>query len=55
MRLGRGLGGCPAHGGGDMVIVDRQKPVDHSLKGTSSWLRVVREEAGAPAKAKKSA
>ena len=27
-----------------MVIVDRQKAVDHSLKGTSSWLRVVREK-----------
>ena len=26
-----------------MVIVDRQKPVDNTLKGTSSWLRVVRE------------
>ena len=33
-----------------MVIVDRQKPVDHSLKGTSSWLRMVREKT-APAKA----
>ena len=32
-----------------MVIVDRQKAVDHSLKGTSSWLRVVREKT-APAK-----
>jgi hypothetical protein len=33
-----------------MVIVDRQQAVDHSLKGTSSWLRVVREKT-APAKA----
>ena len=33
-----------------MVIVDRQKPVDNTLKGTSSWLRVVREKT-APAKA----
>jgi hypothetical protein len=33
-----------------MVIVDRQKAVDCSLKGTSSWLRVVREKT-APAKA----
>jgi hypothetical protein len=33
-----------------MVIVDGQKPVDHSLRGTSSWLRVVREKT-APAKA----
>ena len=33
-----------------MVVVDRQKPVDNSLKGTSSWLRVVREKT-APAKA----
>ena len=33
-----------------MVIVDRQKPVDNTLKGTSSWLRVVREKtAKAPA------
>jgi hypothetical protein len=32
-----------------MVIVDRQKPVDNTLKGTSSWLRVVREKT-APAK-----
>ncbi len=36
-----------------MVIVDRQKAVDHSLKGTSSWLRVVREKT-APAKAAQS-
>jgi Methylene-tetrahydrofolate reductase C terminal len=37
-----------------MVIVDHQKPVDHSLKGTSSWLRVVREKT-APANAAQSA
>ncbi len=37
-----------------MVIVDVQKPVDHSLKGTSSWLRVVREKT-APAKAAQAA
>ena len=28
-----------------MTILDRQLPVDHSLKGSSSWLRVVREKA----------
>jgi hypothetical protein len=41
-------------------ILDRQKPVDHSLKGTSAWLRRTRELAepapeatkAAPAKAK---
>jgi hypothetical protein len=27
-----------------MTILDHQKPVDHSLKGSSSWLRVVREK-----------
>ncbi|CAN5438040.1 methylenetetrahydrofolate reductase C-terminal domain-containing protein [soil metagenome] len=26
-------------------IFDLQKPVDHRLKGTSSWLRIVREKA----------
>lgn len=31
-----------------MVIVDGQKPVDHSLKGSSSWLRVVREKTAPP-------
>ncbi len=36
-----------------MAIVDRQKAVDHSLKGTSSWLREVREKT-APAKAAQS-
>jgi methylene-tetrahydrofolate reductase-like protein len=34
-----------------MVIVDRQKAVDHSLKGTSSWLRVVREKTAVSAQA----
>jgi hypothetical protein len=37
-----------------MVILDVQRPVDNSLKGTSSWLRVVREKTAAtspPAKA----
>ena len=28
-----------------MTILDRQLPVDYSLKGSSSWLRVVREKA----------
>lgn len=36
--------GAQAMGGG-MAILDVQRPVDHSLKGTSSWLRVVREKA----------
>ena len=36
-----------------MVIVDRQKAVDNTLKGTSSWFRVVREKT-APAKAAQS-
>lgn len=36
--------GAQAMGGG-MAILDLQRPVDHSLKGTSSWLRVVREKA----------
>lgn len=31
--------------GGDRIL-DRQKPVDHSLKGTSAWLRRTREVAG---------
>jgi hypothetical protein len=35
--------GAQAMGGG-MAILDVQRPVDHSLKGTSSWLRVVREK-----------
>ena len=31
------------------AILDLQKPVDHSLKGSSAWLRVAREKgAGAP-------
>jgi Methylene-tetrahydrofolate reductase C terminal len=45
--------GAQAMGGG-MAILDVQRPVDHSLKGTSSWLRVVREKAtpiSQPAKA----
>ncbi len=33
-----------------MAILDVQKPVDHGLKGSSSWLRVVRETL-APAEA----
>ncbi len=38
---------------GGMAILDGQKPVDHSLKGSSSWLRVVREKtAGAALPAK---
>jgi hypothetical protein len=36
--------GAQAMGGG-MAILEVQRPVDHSLKGTSSWLRVVREKA----------
>lgn len=32
-------------------ILDLQKPVDHRLKDTSSWLRVVREKAPQPAAA----
>ena len=47
--------GAQAMGGG-MAILDLQRPVDHSLKGTSSWLRVVREKATPmpqPAKAAK--
>jgi hypothetical protein len=31
--------------GAGQAIIERQKAVDHSLKGTSSWLRVVREKA----------
>lgn len=31
-----------------MTILDGQKPVDHSFKGSSSWLRVVREKAKRP-------
>jgi hypothetical protein len=27
-------------------IADVQAPVDHSLKGSSSWLRIVREKTG---------
>jgi hypothetical protein len=30
---------------GGRAILDVQRPVDHSLKGTSSWLRVVRDKA----------
>jgi hypothetical protein len=48
--------GAQAMGGG-MAILDVQRPVDHSLKGTSSWLRVVREKATPmpqPAKAARS-
>jgi Methylene-tetrahydrofolate reductase C terminal len=33
------------------TILDVQKPVDHSLKGSSSWLRVVREKTAPPAAA----
>lgn len=42
--------------GGDRIL-EIQKPVDHSLKGTSSWLKVVRDlrPPAAPAKEKKSA
>ena len=42
--------------GGDKIL-EIQKPVDHSLKGTSSWLKVVRDlrPPAPPAKAKKSA
>jgi hypothetical protein len=29
---------------GGMAILDIQRPVDNTLKGTSSWLRVVREK-----------
>jgi hypothetical protein len=29
------------------AILDLQKPVDHSLKGSSAWLRVAREKAAA--------
>jgi hypothetical protein len=32
---------------GGMAILDVQRPVDHSLKGTSSWLRMVREKVAA--------
>ena len=35
--------GAQAMSGGT-AIVEVQKPVDHSLKGSSSWLRVVREK-----------
>jgi hypothetical protein len=35
--------------GGDRIL-DIQQPVNHSLKGTSSWLRVVRELAAGAAK-----
>lgn len=39
--------------GGDKIL-DRQRPVDHSLKGTSAWLRRTREIAEpAPKPAKK--
>lgn len=34
-----------------MTILEGQKPVDHSLKGSSSWLRVVREKTAAKAAA----
>ncbi len=34
--------------GGDRIL-DRQKPVDHSLKGSSAWLRRTRELAEPPA------
>jgi hypothetical protein len=42
--------------GGDKIL-EIQKPVDHSLKGTSSWLKVVRDlrPPAPPANAKKSA
>lgn len=35
--------GAQAMAGG-MTILDIQRPVDNTLKGTSSWLRVVREK-----------
>ena len=41
--------GARAMGGG-MSILDVQRPVDNSLKGTSSWLRVVREKTAGPGK-----
>ena len=34
---------------GGAAIVEVQKPVDHRLEGRSSWLKVVRDKAGAPA------
>ena len=36
---------------GGKAILDIQRPVDNTLKGTSSWLRVVREKAAPPAAA----
>jgi len=33
---------------GGTAILDVQRPVDNSLKGTSSWLRVVREKTAPP-------
>jgi hypothetical protein len=39
--------GAQAMAGGK-TILDIQRPVDNTLKGTSSWLRVVREKS-APA------
>ncbi len=33
--------------GGGAAILDVQKPVDHRLEGRSSWLKVVRDKAGA--------
>ncbi|MGE0118963.1 MAG: methylenetetrahydrofolate reductase C-terminal domain-containing protein [Dongiaceae bacterium] len=36
--------GAQAMSGG-RAILEVQRPVDHSLKGTSSWLRVVRDKA----------
>jgi len=36
------------HMSGGTAILEVQKPVDHSLKGSSSWLRVVREKTAPP-------
>ena len=36
--------GAQAMSGG-RAILEVQRPIDHSLKGTSSWLRVVRDKA----------
>jgi hypothetical protein len=45
--------------GGEVSILDVQKPVDHRLKGTSSWLKVMRDirarRDGEPAPVKSSA
>lgn len=40
--------GSRAMDGGDKIL-DVQKPVDNSIKETSTWLRVVREKTGASA------